>query len=244
MLNFERRRRENAEKFRHLIFTDKDSRDLSENQNYQGTVQSDGLEVYQIIAKQYPHLIHYQCLVHTRRNFEHAINNDQKRAEHVLLVFQQIYAVEAEADEKQLTPDERKQLREEQSRPLLEKLFEWLDQEYKKVLPSEPIGKAMAYMIKRKKDLMHYLIDSNLKPDTNLVENVIKSVAVGRKNYLFAGSHDAAQWAAIFYSFFACCKTNDLDPYQWLLDVMNRIPDTSIQELEKLLPHKWTKTDL
>ena len=182
--------------------------------------------------------------MHSRRNFEQALNNDQKRAEHILLVFQHIYAIEALADEKKLSPDERQQLREQKSRPLLEGLFEWIDQEYKKVLPSEPIGKAMAYMIKRKKDLMHYLTDGNLKPDTNLVENAIRPIAVGRKNYLFAGSHDAAQWAAMFYSFFACCKANDVDPYEWLLDVMNRLPLTSIQQLEQLLPHKWAKTEV
>ena len=212
--------------------------------NYQGTVQSDGLEVYAKIAKAYPHLTHYQCLVHSRRNFEQALNNDQKRAEHVLLVFQQIYAIEAQADEKEVTPNERQQLREQKSRPLLEGLFEWIEQEYKKVLPSEPIGQAMAYMIKRKKGLLHFLTDGNLKPDTNLVENAIRPIAVGRKNYLFAGSHDAAQWAAIFYSFFACCKANNVDPYEWLLDVMNRLPQHSILNLEQLLPHQWSKTKL
>lgn len=212
--------------------------------DYNGTVQSDGLEVYEIIAKLYTHIEHYQCLVHARRKFENALTNDAKRAEHILLIFQQLYAIEEHADEVKLTPQQRQVLREQKSRPLLENLFEWIEQEYKKVLPSEPIGQAMAYMIKRKKGLMHYLSDGNLKPDTNLVENALRPVAVGRKNYLFAGSHDAAQWGAIFYSFFACCKVNNIDPYEWLLDLMNRLPQHSILELEQLLPHQWAKKEV
>ena len=96
-------------------------------------------------------------------------------------------------------------------------------------------------MLKRKAGLLHYLTDGKLMPDTNLVENAIRPVAVGRKNYLFAGSHDAAQWSAIFYSFFACCKACGVDPYAWLLDVMNRIPNHSILNLEELLPNMWSK---
>lgn len=116
-----------------------------------------------------------------------------------------------------------------------------MEEQSLQVLPSEPIGKAIGYMLKRKKGLLHFLTDGKLRPDTNLVENAIRPVAVGRKNYLFAGSHDAAQWSATFYSFFACCKANNIDPYEWLLDVMNRLPNQSIQNLEELLPDKWVK---
>lgn len=112
-----------------------------------------------------------------------------------------------------------------------------------KVLPKEPIGKAIAYMLNRKAGMLHYLSDAKLLPDTNLVENAIRPVAVGRKNYLFAGAHDAALWAAIFYSFFTCCKANDVEPYEWILDVMQRLLNTSIQNLEELLPHKWVKRE-
>lgn len=208
---------------------------------YNGTVQSDGLEVYELIAKAYPNIVHYQCLVHGRRKFEAALSNDAKRAEQALLVFQKIYAIERQAKENNLTDEELFKLRQEKSRPLLEDLFNWLEAEQYKVLPKEPIGKAIAYMLNRKAGLLHYLTDAQLLPDTNLVENAIRPVAVGRKNYLFAGSHDAAQWAAIFYSFFACCKANNINPYEWLVDVMQRLNTTSIQNLEELLPHKWVK---
>lgn len=211
--------------------------------DFDGTVQSDGWRVYDIIGKVFPNLEHYYCLVHARRKFEAALKNDKKRAEHVLLVFQQIYALERIAKDNNWTDEQLLQQRQEQAAPILEKLFDWMEVEFNKVDPKESIGKAMTYMMKRKKGLLHYLYNPKFKPDTNLVENAIRPVAVGRKNYLFAGSHNAAQWAAIFYSFFACCKVNNINPYEWLLDVMLRINDHSVQNLEELLPHKWTKTD-
>lgn len=209
--------------------------------NYTGTVQSDGLEVYEIIAKAFPQIEHYQCLVHARRKFEAALTNDKKRAEHVLLVIQEIYALEEQAKKKGLSDEEIFNVRQQHEKTLLEDLFDWLEQQRPKVLPAEPIGIAIGYMLKRKAGLLHYLTDAKLMPDTNLVENAIRPVAVGRKNYLFAGSHDAAQWSAIFYSFFACCKACEIDPYEWLLDVMNRIPNHSILNLEQLLPNQWSK---
>ncbi len=207
--------------------------------NYVGTVQSDGLEVYELLAKAFPDIEHYQCLVHARRKFEAALGNDRARAEHALQVFQEIYALEKRGREQKMSAEQLQKERERYSRPLLEGLFGWMKAESKKVLPKEPIGQAMHYMLKREADLLHYLTDGRLLSDTNLVENAIRPVAVGRKNYLFAGSHDAAQWSAVFYSFFACCRVHDIDPYTWLLDVMNRLPTQSILELEELLPHKW-----
>ncbi|MEM6320848.1 MAG: IS66 family transposase [Bacteroidota bacterium] len=212
--------------------------------NYTGTVQSDGLEVYKVIAKAFPDLTHYLCLVHARRKFEAALTNDEKRAEHALAIFQQVYALEAQMKEKGFDTSQILEVRWAQTRPLLEGLFEWMEKESPKVLPNEPIGKAIGYALKRKAGLLHFLTDGRLFPDTNWIENAFRPVAVGRKNYLFAGSHDAAQWAAIFYSFFACCKANDLDPSEWLLDVMNRIQSHPIQKLEDLLPHKWKKAEV
>ena len=128
------------------------------------------------------------------------MTNDKKRAEHVLLVIQEIYALEEQAKKKGLSDEEIFNVRQQHEKTLLEDLFDWLEQQRPKVLPAEPIGIAIGYMLKRKAGLLHYLTDAKLMPDTNLVENAIRPVAVGRKNYLFAGSHDAAQWSAIFLS--------------------------------------------
>jgi len=232
-----------------LTFFDYDSSRGTQNpahhlKDFEGAVQSDGWKVYDILAKAFPDLQHYYCLVHARRKFEAALLNDKKRAEHALLVFQQIYALERIAKDNNWTDKQLLQQRQEQARSILENLLDWMEIEINKVDPKEPIAEAMGYMLKRKKGMLHYLSDPKLKPDTNLVENAIRPVAVGRKNYLFAGSHNAAQWAAIFYSFFACCKAYQIDPYEWLLDVMLRINECSVQNLEQLLPHQWTKSNL
>ena len=85
------------------------------------------------------------------------------------------------------------------------------------------------------------IYDQIRKADTNTLENQIRPIAVGRKNYLFCGSHEGAQRAAIFYSLFACCKMNKVNPNEWLLDVMQRLPNHPISQIEKLLPHNWKR---
>ena len=115
-----------------------------------------------------------------------------------------------------------------------------MEKESSATLPKSPIGKAMGYMLKRKKTMTYYLSDGRLNIDTNPIENAIRPIAVGRKNYLFAGSHEAAQRGAMFYSFFACCRMHEVDPLEWLIDVMQRLPDHPINRIEELLPHLWS----
>lgn len=90
-------------------------------------------------------------------------------------------------------------------------------------------------------NLLMYLHDGHLEIDNNLVENAIRPLAIGRKNYLFAGSHEAAQRAAMFYSFFGTCRRHNINPFNWMKDVLERIPDHKANKLEELLPQNWTK---
>ena len=123
--------------------------------------------------------------------------------------------------------------------PILKKLEEWLKVEYGRVAPASAIGKAIACALKRWDKLLTYTTDGKLEIDNNLVENSIRPVSLGRKNYLFAGSHDAARRSAVFYSRFGSCKINNINPYEWLSDVLERIDDHSINRLEELLPNLW-----
>jgi len=104
------------------------------------------------------------------------------------------------------------------------------------VLPKSSIGKAITYTLKLWKRLTRYTEDGRWEIDNNPVENSIRPVAIGRKNYLFAGSHEGAKRAAMMYSFLGTCKINDVEPFSWLKDVLTRIPDHSIQRLDELLP--------
>ena len=155
--------------------------------------------------------------------------------------FQRLYAIEEVARKKEWSVDKIKQVRQEQAKPILEKLFEWMQEKYDQVLPASSIAQAFKYMLKRKQRMMHYLSDGRLHIDNNPIENAFRTIAVGRRNYLFAGSHQAAQHAAIFYSFFACCRLHNVDPAQWLQDVMQRLPEHPVNQIEQLLPHLWKK---
>jgi hypothetical protein len=110
---------------------------------------------------------------------------------------------------------------------------------YPQVLPSTAIGKAIAYSLSRWDKLSLYATTDILGIDNNPVENSIRPVTVGRKNYLFAGSHPAAQRAAMFYSLLATCKNYQVNPYHWLHDILNRIADHPINRIKELLPQNW-----
>ena len=213
-------------------------------QGFTGTIQTDCYDVYDQIRNAYPNLTHYHCLNHARREFEKALTNDAKRASHAMDKFQLLYAIERRAAQENWTTEKIKQVRFEKAKPVLDELYTWMEIESLKVLPKSPIGKAMGYMLKRKQRMTHYLTQGHLLIDTNPIENAIRPIAVGRKNYLFAGSHQAAQNAAIFYSFFACCKLNDVNPYEWLFDVMKKMPDSPVNQIHQLLPHNWKKQQI
>ena len=123
--------------------------------------------------------------------------------------------------------------------PILKDLKQWTLEQYPTVLPKSLIGKALDYYIQREERLSRYIQDGRLEIDNNFVENSIRPLALGRKNYLFAGSHKAAQHAAIIYSFIGSCEKVGIEPRPWLTDVIERIPNTSIQNLDQLLPNNW-----
>ena len=111
-----------------------------------------------------------------------------------------------------------------------------LAEKEKTELPKSPMGKAIYYTVQRWDNLLAYLYDGYLEIDNNLVENAIRPNALGRKNYLFAGSHEAAQRIAMFYSFFGTCKKNNIDPYKWLKYVLEKLPNYPANRIKELLP--------
>ena len=123
--------------------------------------------------------------------------------------------------------------------PILVKLKEWMLNNYLQLLPKRPIGRAIQYALSRWEQLSVYLEDTNLLIDNNQIENAVRPLAIGRKNYLFAGSHEAAQRAAMLYSFMGTCKKNEINPFEWLRDVLSRIPEHHANKLDQLLPQNW-----
>lgn len=152
--------------------------------------------------------------------------------------------MERKAREQELSYEERRSLRQEKSVPVLSELEQWLRKELTEVLPGSSVGKAITYTLKFWKRLVRYTEDGSWEIDNNWIENQVRPVALGRKNWMFAGSHEGAKRAAMMYSFMETCKLNNIDPYAWLKEVLTKIPDHSVQNLEELLPgHQPEKTE-
>lgn len=203
--------------------------------DFTGYLQSDGFIVYDFIAKR-KEIVHLNCMAHARRGFDKAKDYDKEKAEYALDMFQKLYAIEQQAREENLSPAERYELRLEKALPVLNELGKWMVETYKTSRPKSPIGKAVAYCLPRWDNLLNYLLDGSLEIDNNLAENAIRPIALGRKNYLFAGSHRGAERAAMFYSFFGTCKKNNVNPYEWLKKVLEVIPEYKVNILHELLP--------
>ncbi len=211
--------------------------------DYKGYLQTDGYQGYDDFENQ-PSITLVNCMAHARRKFNEALSNDKDRSTYVLTEIQKLYAIERHLTENGLNNEQRLQYRTQYAIALLSDLGAWMQKAYTEVLPSSAIGKALFYSLNRWEKLRLYATTGILHIDNNPVENSIRPVAVGRKNYLFAGSHAAAQRAAMFYSLLATCKNYHVNPYFWLHDILNRIASHPINRIEELLPQNWKAQSL
>lgn len=207
--------------------------------NFKGHLQTDGYKVYDAFGQHGTSITLVGCMAHARRKFEHALDNDKERATQALNIIQKLYSVEREAREASMKPEHRLALRRESAVPLMEELKNWLLANREQVLPKSKIGQAIQYALNRWKYLESYLSNGKLEIDNNLVENAIRPVALGRKNYLFAGSHEAAGWAAVIYSLLSSASNCGHNPFEYLKDVLQRLPDQPLSALDELLPLHW-----
>jgi transposase len=203
--------------------------------DFSGYLQSDGYNAYDDLGPP-GKITHLACFAHARRKFEHARDNDPERAEKVLTWIGSLYDIEREARENQLSYDQIRELRVARAEEILRALEDWLIDQAPVVLPRSAIGIAISYALGLWPRLKKYIEDGRFNIDNNLIENSIRPVALGRKNYLFAGSHDAASNAAVIYSLLATCKIRDVEPYAWLKNILEIIPDYPANQLKKILP--------
>jgi len=209
-------------------------------ESFKGYLQTDGYAVYEKHGKR-KGVTHLACWAHARREFERALDNDKTRAQKALSMIQQLYAVERKASQQMLDTVKIKELRLAESLPVLNELGKWIFEQIKSTLPKSQIGKAMQYSYNRWDALSAYLYDGNLLIDNNQIENSIRGLALGRKNYLFAGSHEAAQRAAMIYSFFAICKKHNINPYNWLKNTLLNISTINHKNITDLYPQNFNK---
>lgn len=204
--------------------------------DFKGTLQTDCYAGYNAVLL--PEKVQrLACLAHIRRKFIEAMKTAPKECNHVVALIAELYKIEKTA--KDLEPEQRKALRQEHAPQILTALHDYLKQIQLASLPKAPVQEAVSYALSQWTELLRYLDDGRFHIDNNAMEREIRPIAIGRKNYLFAGSHDAAQRAAILYSLIACCRLNNVNPSVWFVDILKRLPITPDNKLSDLLPGSW-----
>jgi transposase len=207
---------------------------------FKGHLQTDGYSAYGKLNNK--DIVGFYCMAHARRKIFDAQANDKARAEYVLTEMHKLYAIEEACRDQQLIIAQIKEKRNKEALPILQQLGEWLKKEYEQLRPKTAIAQAFAYSIKRWEGLSLYATTGNLHIDNNAIERCMRTVAIGRKNYLFCGSHDAAKRAGRLYSLLVTCKLNNVNPYDWLKDVLSQnLQEMHINKIKELLPHIWKK---
>ncbi len=207
--------------------------------DFTGHLQTDAYAAYYAVFKDSDRVILLCCLVHVRRKFEKALKNDGARASHVLKLIKLLYDLERTAREQAYSVEQITLLRKERAVPILQQLKEWLDVNVESTVKDSLIGEAVRHALKIWDRLLVYTTNGRLLPDTNRVENAIRPVALGRKNYMFQGNEQGARRAAVLYSLLETCKSNEVNPYEWLKDIYTRIPSHPISRINELLPTTW-----
>ena len=209
--------------------------------NYKGAVQTDGYGAYSIYENKKGVLL-LGCWAHARRKYTESMNEDKAGAQYALEQIGLIYGVESMADDQGLDYQQRAELRARLAYPIMCAFEKWVVNYMPKALPKGRMYQALTYTYSLFHRLSRYHLDGRYRIDNNLVENTIRPLSIGRKNFLFCGNHDAAENAAIMYSLLGCCAASDVNPREWLTDVLKRIPyyngDYSL-DLADLLPHIW-----
>ena len=178
------------------------------------------------------------CLAHARRKFfDLHTSNKSQIAQSALEQIGRIYDIEREV--KELTPDERRRIRQERLKPLLDALHQWMVLNRQNIVDGSATAKALDYSLRRWGALTRFIGDGRLPVDNNHIENQIRPIAIGRNNWLFAGSLRAGKRAAAVMSLIQSAKLNGHDPYAYLKDVLTRLPTQRASLIHELLPHRW-----
>lgn len=203
---------------------------------FRGYLQADAYKGYDVLYRDRG-ITEVGCWAHARRRFVEARDSAAAHADGVLRLIQEMYQVEKDASAE--TPQNRTAIRQERSVPLLKKLDLLRKELLSKVLPKSPMGDALRYMDNQWKALNRYVEDGRLLIDNNNAERELRHVAVGRRNWLFAGRFEGAERAAVLYSLVASCKLQGVDPFVYLRDVLMRVATHPQSRIAELTPKAW-----
>jgi transposase len=214
---------------------------------FQGYLQADAASVYDALFAD-GSIVEVGCWMHARRKFYDARTSDPVRSHLLLAWVVGLYEVEEDAKKARKKHPEwddaawhayRHELRLERSRPILDAIGAWLKSEQPKVLPKSPIGEAIGYALNHWEALIRPLEAGFLEIDNGESERALKPVAIGRRNWLFAGSDNGGKTASVLMSLCATCKAWNIDPFAYLRDVLDRVSTHPMSRIEELLPDRW-----
>jgi transposase len=211
---------------------------------YAGYLHADAFSGYEHLYLPDPvdghaRIVEVACNAHARRKFYEARGSDALGAHRALAYYRQLYELEERARHLGFDDDQRRQMRQDLSVPILEQFHQWLLTERPLVLPKSPLGEAVGYALNNWSALVRYTEAGFLAIDNNVSEREMKRVAIGRKNWLFVGSPKGGQTAAVLMSVTSTCHRLGVEPWAYLQDVLTRLPSTPAQRLPELLPDHW-----
>lgn len=208
-------------------------------------IQTDDYKPYDKLAADYEVPVHAHCWAHVRRRFHEAFQAGEHPVRNRWILHQigLLYLIEKKLREQKVKPGLRAVMRAWQSRPILKRLFVVFDRMLKssKYKPRTGTGQAVAYVLHLRDSLQVYVNHGQIEIDNNLVENAIRPIALGRKNWMFIGNKDAGWRTAVIYTILQNCKKHGINPYAYLKDVLERLPHMKIQEIDQITPAAWSK---
>jgi transposase len=208
---------------------------------YCGTLLTDGYSAYAGWAKARKEVTHALCWSHTRRGFVRAEEVESERSAEALRRIRDLYVIEKVIRSKKLENEAKQAERGQRSKPLVAEFFEWLTQEMAEsaLLPTNPFTKAAHYALDRKKGLEVFLSDPDVPMDTNHLERTLRPIPLGKKNWMFCWTEVGAEKVGWAQSLIATCRIHGIDPYAYLVDVLQRVDSHPQSRVEELTPRLW-----
>ncbi len=211
------------------------------NEQFNGTLLSDGYSAYASYVKASQDVTHAQCWVHSRRQFIEAEEQEPVAVRKALDIIAALYKHETIIAKEELVDGKKRGYRLEHSKPLVDQFFKWCHQQLQRadLIPSNPLSKALGYVISKEQKLRVFLEEPDVAMDTNHLERALRPIPMGRKSWLFCWTELGAEHVGIIQSLISTCRLHDINPYTYLTDVLLRISEHPASRVEELTPRLW-----
>lgn len=209
--------------------------------DYEGILLTDGYKVYEQHAQGRPGITHAQCWAHARRKFEVAKDAEPEATAAALATIGALYEQEAWIRKRKLEGPDKHEARQAYCKPVVEAFWQWCDEQCQRLdlTPSNPLSKALKYAMSRREALEVFLREPDVQVDTNHLERALRPIPMGRKNHLFCWTEVGAEHLAVLHSLLVTCRLQGVDPYTYLVDVLQRVGQHPAKDVIDLTPRRW-----